>query len=164
MKSAARESFSGRPDENALVSEHAEVDIGFPALIPESYVNDVSTRLRFYKRIAGTSTRDETDSVISELGDRFGKIPEEVMTLGKVTVIRQEAEKLGIVRLRATKEGGLLEFNDHPSIKPEKIIAMIKSEPYFYKMEGPNKIRYKIPGEDIATRVKAVESVMRKMA
>ena len=33
------------PDENALVSEHAEVDIGFPALIPESYVNDVSTRL-----------------------------------------------------------------------------------------------------------------------
>ena len=152
------------PDENALVSEHAEVDIGFPALIPESYVNDVSTRLRFYKRIAGTSTRDETDSVISELGDRFGKIPEEVMTLGKVTVIRQEAEKLGIVRLRATKEGGLLEFNDHPSIKPEKIIAMIKSEPYFYKMEGPNRIRYKIPGEDIATRVKAVESVMRKMA
>ena len=152
------------PDENALVSEHAEVDIGFPALIPESYVNDVSTRLRFYKRIAGTSTRDETDSVISELGDRFGKIPEEVMTLGKVTVIRQEAEKLGIVRLRATKEGGLMEFNDHPSIKPEKIIAMIKSEPYFYKMEGPNRIRYKIPGEDIATRVKAVESVMRKMA
>ena len=154
------------PDENALVSEHAEVDIGFPALIPESYVNDVSTRtrLRFYKRIAGTETRDETDSVISELGDRFGKIPEEVMTLGKVTVIRQEAEKLGIVRLKATKEGGLLEFNDHPSIKPEKIIAMIKSEPYFYKMEGPNRIRYKIPGEDIATRVKAVESVMRKMA
>ncbi|MDY3145511.1 MAG: transcription-repair coupling factor, partial [Succinivibrionaceae bacterium] len=152
------------PDENALVSEHAEVDIGFPALIPESYVNDVATRLRFYKRIAGTATRDETDSVISELGDRFGKIPEEVMTLGKVTVIRQEAEKLGIVRLRATKEGGLLEFNDHPSIKPEKIIAMIKSEPYFYKMEGPNRIRYKIPGEDIATRVKAVESVMRKMA
>ena len=152
------------PDENALVSEHAEVDIGFPALIPESYVNDVATRLRFYKRIAGTATRDETDSVISELGDRFGKIPEEVMTLGKVTVIRQEAEKLGIVRLKATKDGGLMEFNDHPSIKPEKIIAMIKSEPYFYKMEGPNRIRYKIPGEDIATRVKAVESVMRKMA
>ena len=152
------------PDENALVSEHAEVDIGFPALIPESYVNDVATRLRFYKRIAGTATRDETDSVISELGDRFGKIPEEVMTLGKVTVIRQEAEKLGIVRLKATKEGGLMEFNDHPSIKPEKIIAMIKSEPYFYKMEGPSKIRYKIPGEDIAARVKAAESVMRKMA
>ncbi|MDY6336215.1 MAG: transcription-repair coupling factor [Succinivibrionaceae bacterium] len=152
------------PDENALVSEHAEVDIGFPALIPESYVNDVGTRLRFYKRIAGTQTRDETDSVISELGDRFGKIPEEVMTLGKVTVIRQEAERLGIVRLRATKDGGLMEFNDHPPVKPEKIIAMIRSEPWFYKMEGPNRIRYKIPGEDIATRVKAVESVMRKMA
>lgn len=152
------------PDESELVSEHAEVDIGFPALIPESYVNDVGTRLRFYKRIAGTATRDETDSVISELGDRFGKIPEEVMTLGKVTVIRQEAERLGIVRLKATKDGGLMEFNDHPSIKPERIIAMIKSEPYFYKMEGPSKIRYKIPGEDIAARVKAIESVMRKMA
>ena len=152
------------PDESALVSEHAEVDIGFPALIPESYVNDVGTRLRFYKRIAGTETRDETDSVISELGDRFGKIPEEVMTLGKVTVIRQEAERLGIVRLRATKEGGLMEFNDHPSIKPERIIAMIRSEPYFYKMEGPDKLRYKIPGADIAARVKVIESVMRKMA
>ena len=152
------------PDENALISEHAEVDIGFPALIPESYVNDVSTRLRFYKRIAGTSTRDETDSVISELGDRFGKIPEEVMTLGKVTVIRQEAERLGIVRLRATKDGGLMEFNDHPSVKPERVIAMIKSEPYFYKMEGPDKLRYKIPGADIAARVKVIESVMRKMA
>ncbi|MDY6275634.1 MAG: transcription-repair coupling factor [Succinivibrionaceae bacterium] len=152
------------PDENTLVSEHAEVDIGFPALIPENYVNDVGTRLRFYKRIAGTATRDETDSVISELGDRFGKIPEEVMTLGKVTVIRQEAEKLGIVRLRATKEGGLLEFNDHPPVKPEKIIAMIRSEPWFYKMEGPDKLRYKIPGADIASRVKVIESVMRKMA
>lgn len=152
------------PDENALVSEHAEVDIGFPALIPENYVNDVSTRLRFYKRIAGTSTRDETDSVISELGDRFGKIPEEVMTLGKVTVLRQEAERLGIVRLKATKDGGLMEFNDHPPVKPEKIIAMIRSEPWFYKMEGPDKLRYKIPGADIAARVKVIESVMRKMA
>lgn len=152
------------PDENTLVSEHAEVDIGFPALIPESYVNDVSTRLRFYKRIAGTQTRDETDSVISELGDRFGKIPEEVMTLGKVTVIRQEAERLGIVRLKATKDGGLMEFNDHPPVKPEKIIAMIRSEPWFYKMEGPDKLRYKIPGADIAARVKVIESVMRKMA
>lgn len=152
------------PDESALVSEHAEVDIGFPALIPESYVNDVGTRLRFYKRIAGTATRDETDSVISELGDRFGKIPEEVMTFGKVTVIRQEAERLGIVRLKATKDGGLMEFNDHPPVKPEKIIAMIRSEPWFYKMEGPDKLRYKIPGADIAARVKVIESVMRKMA
>ena len=165
LENAVRFLKEGRePDESALVSEHAEVDIGFPALIPESYVNDVGTRLRFYKRIAGTTTRDETDSVISELGDRFGKIPEEVMTLGKVTVIRQEAERLGIVRLKATKDGGLMEFNDHPSVKPEKIIAMIKSEPYFYKMEGPSKIRYKIPGADIASRVKAIESVMRKMA
>ena len=152
------------PDENALISEHAEVDIGFPALIPENYVNDVSTRLMFYKRIAGTRTRDETDSVISELGDRFGKIPEEVMTLGKVTIIRQEAERLGIVRLKATKDGGLMEFNDHPPVKPEKIIAMIRSEPWFYKMEGPDKLRYKIPGADIAARVKVIESVMRKMA
>ena len=84
--------------------------------------------------------------------------------MGKVTVIRQEAERLGIVRLKATKDGGLMEFNDHPPVKPEKIIAMIRSEPWFYKMEGPDKLRYKIPGADIAARVKVIESVMRKMA
>ena len=50
------------------------------------------------------------------------------------------------------------------SVKPERVIAMIKSEPYFYKMEGPDKLRYKIPGADIAARVKVIESVMRKMA
>jgi transcription-repair coupling factor (superfamily II helicase) len=57
------------------------VDLPLPALIPEDYVPDLSTRLSLYLRLAKVSLPGELDELENELGDRFGTLPQEVRDL-----------------------------------------------------------------------------------
>jgi transcription-repair coupling factor (superfamily II helicase) len=49
-----------------------EIQLGFPAYIPDTYVQDVNQRLVLYKRLAGFKTREELDALVDEMVDRFG--------------------------------------------------------------------------------------------
>ncbi len=57
------------------------VDLPLPALIPEEYVPDLSTRLSLYLRLAKVSLPGELDELGKELEDRFGPLPTEVKDL-----------------------------------------------------------------------------------
>jgi len=52
-------------------------------LIPESYIDDENTRLEIYQRLAAANSFDEIKTVEEEMNDRFGTLPEDVISLMK---------------------------------------------------------------------------------
>jgi transcription-repair coupling factor (superfamily II helicase) len=58
-----------------------ESDVGM--LIPEWYISDENTRLQIYQRLSGVENTEELNSIKEELADRFGKFPDEVLSLFK---------------------------------------------------------------------------------
>lgn len=52
-------------------------------LIPESYIDDENIRLEIYQRLAKANTFEELTEAEHEMIDRFGKLPEEVISLIK---------------------------------------------------------------------------------
>ena len=57
------------------------IDTDFSLLFPDDYVNNISERLRLYTKLNGLKTPEELKTYESELVDRFGPLPTEVVDL-----------------------------------------------------------------------------------
>lgn len=123
----------------------AEVDLQIPALIPDSYIQDMNLRLILYKRIASVKTDAELDELMIEIIDRFGKLPETTQNLFKINRLRLLAQDLGIVKIMAGASGrGSIEFCTQPKINLNLIIHLVQKNPNIYKFQGSQKIEFTI--------------------
>lgn len=142
-----------------------EIDLHIPALIPPEYLNDVNSRLTFYKRIANAKNNAKLEELREELIDRFGLLPEATKSLFKLTQLRLRAEKLGIRKVTAGKASGIIEFVAKPSVELKKIISLVQSDPTHYKIKGSNKLEFGNLGQLSSTeRITALEKLLDKIS
>ncbi len=76
------------------------VDLHVDAFIPESYIELLPMRLSIYRTIASIRTENDRSEVIDELIDRFGDLPDEVIGLCDVALLRNKAAQAGISEIR----------------------------------------------------------------
>ncbi len=150
--------------EKSLSQDHIEIDLHITALIPDSYLNDVQLRLLFYKRIANTRTQTELDEIHIEMIDRFGLLPDPLKNLFAITEIKQKANALGISKIDANENGGKLEFNQKPNIKPETIIRLIQQANQQFRLDGPTRLRFKLAPHEKTNRIQLVTEIIQSIS
>jgi transcription-repair coupling factor (superfamily II helicase) len=162
---AVRELRAGREPDLEDPFEHGpEIDTGLVALIPEDYMPDVHMRLVHYKRIAGAQSRAELDDLQVEMIDRFGPVPPPTKTLFAIVYLKLLAATLGIVRLRAGRDGGWIEFGHAGSkVDAESIVALIQAEPASFRLDGPFKLRFSWDAAAEGRRLEAIEAILRRL-
>ena len=82
------------------------------AHIPESYIESLSLRLDAYKRIADIKSSQDYDDVVDELCDRYGDMPEAVVGLCDIALIRNRANHYGIKEIKQNENTILLYFDN----------------------------------------------------
>ncbi len=148
---AGREPGLDRP-----LNHGPEVDLHLPALIPDSYLPDVHSRLIMYKRIASAADVDDLRELQVEMIDRFGLLPEAVKKLFSITELKLKAVPLGISKIDVGERSGRLIFGPQPNVDPAAIVRLIQNEPDHYSLDGSDKIRFEL---DMSSPEKRVESV-----
>lgn len=113
-----------------------EIELGLPALIPESYIPDVQHRLIQYKRISNASNEEELKDLRVELIDRYGLLPDQLINLFTVVEIKLKIEAIGIKKIDIHADGARVVFSDEPDINPTKLIQLIQSNAKMYKFNG----------------------------
>ncbi len=88
--------------------EDCLVDIAIDAYIPEKYIESLSQRIDAYRKIASIQNNDDSNDVLDELTDRYGKPPAAVSGLIDVALMRNKASKLGITEI--TQKGDWIYF------------------------------------------------------
>ncbi|MFD2179697.1 transcription-repair coupling factor [Veronia pacifica] len=129
------------PSLDDLLNQQTEVEMRLPALLPESYVPDVNTRLSLYKRIAGTKNSDGINEIKVELIDRFGLLPDAAANLLTVQQIKIDAASLGVKKIDAHDKGGVIEFNQNSQIDPGFLVGLLQSNPGRYRFDGPTRLK-----------------------
>ncbi len=124
------------------LQQGTEIDLQIPALIPDTYVFDVDTRLTLYKRIANAQTKAALHELQVELIDRFGLLPQQTKNLFAVTELKLRAETIGIHKIKAGSKNGYIEFTAKPNIEPLNIIKLIQKHPDIYKFDGKTKLKF----------------------
>jgi len=92
------------------------IDTDFELLFPDDYVNNITERLNLYTKLNAIKTEAELDTFESEIIDRFGELPTQVLDLLDSVRLKWIATKMGIEKL-IMKQGKLIGYfiNDQQS-------------------------------------------------
>jgi transcription-repair coupling factor (superfamily II helicase) len=155
---------SGRETDLEAPLDHGPtIELGLPALLPENYMPDVHMRLILYKRIASATDTDTLRDLQVEMIDRFGLLPEPAKMLFRIAELRMKATPIGIRKIDANASGGRIAFLDDTPVDPLSLVELVQSDPGRFGLDGPNRLRFRIPSEPGEERITAVESVLDRL-
>ena len=112
-----------KPDSEVLM------ELEYTGYIPDTYVTVPQIKMEIYKKIASITTDAEFESIVSELSDRFGPIPDEVSSLLALAEIRIICGKLSIKSLREKQGEVKVEFGNTSNISIDNFMKLIKDNP-----------------------------------
>jgi transcription-repair coupling factor (superfamily II helicase) len=101
-----------------------EINLKIPALIPDAYISDIRVRLSYYKALSEIKSQEDLDNIENELRDQFGQLPEQVVNLMGLMLIRRQCKNLGVRDISAGLKNISLIFTDKTKLKPEKAIEL----------------------------------------
>ncbi|MFN3883484.1 MAG: transcription-repair coupling factor [Rhodocyclaceae bacterium] len=150
------------PDLTQPLAITTEIDLHFPALLPNDYCPDVNERLTLYKRLAECESEGELREMQEELIDRYGEMPPQTQALIETHRLRILGKRLGVARLEAGPQSIQLQFVNDPPIEPSDIIRLIQSDRAF-KLAGPDKLAWQKATATLQERVAALKEVFRRL-
>ncbi len=101
----------------------AELDIRADAHIPEDYIESSAGRLDTYKQIAEISTVADYKRVYESLEDIYGPLPQAVVNLLVVSVLKSYAAKFNVRKITVQKGKGAFEFPSIETLGDKRIQA-----------------------------------------
>ena len=101
------------------------LELEYTGFIPDSYIKNTEIKMEIYKKIASVISREELDSVYSELDDRFGPVPDEILSLLSLAEIRIICKKLHVCKIKESHGRASVEFGRVSDINVDKVIRLL---------------------------------------
>jgi transcription-repair coupling factor (superfamily II helicase) len=101
------------------------LDVPLNAFIPPEYVLDDAVRLRLYQRFSGVEGDDQLASLVAEVEDRFGSLPEPAQHLVYVTSLRLRATDASVHAITATHDEIIVKFDRLPPLNPDQLARKV---------------------------------------
>jgi transcription-repair coupling factor (superfamily II helicase) len=76
-----------------------QIETDIDLFIPDSYVSNVQERLSMYTQIDQIETEDQIDDFISQMEDRFGRVPHQIHELFEGLRLRWICKRIGFERI-----------------------------------------------------------------
>ncbi len=148
---AAKSGGNDGDEDDAKLEWTPQINLGMEVRIPETYVADLTVRLSLYRRIAGLTEADETSSMLAELVDRFGPLPEPVRNLFAVIEIKQLCKLANVEKIDAGPKGLAISFRDNSFARPDQLIGWIASQAGRVQLRADHKLIVKqtLPAPDL---------------
>lgn len=148
--------------------EESEVllELEYSGFIPDSYVHSGQTKMEIYKKIASIQYVQEFDSVFKELEDRFGPVPEEVLSLLSIAEIRILCKKLNISSIKEHKGEALIEFYKTSDINLDKFLKLVSEFPTLIKLDSTKANTIKLITGKVSLKEKSefIRQILSKLA
>ena len=137
------------------------------ALIPDSYIDVTAEKIRIYKELDSLTSVKDINSMKERLSDRFGPLPEELLRLFDIVLIRQLGQKLGFEKI-IIKNGVMIAFfisnplsQYYKSDRFSKVLENITLNPKIFELKQ-NDSKLRIFSRNIDSISKAYE-VLKKL-
>jgi transcription-repair coupling factor (superfamily II helicase) len=131
--------------ERKMSARNIEIQAPFNAFIPNNYIIDHATRLKYYKRLSNADRLERLEELNAEMADVFGLIPKELESLFAILRTRLWFRPLG-VRLAKVSGNTVTLFFDQEVIEGndglrDKILNVFMGKPKLYKINPDASIQ-----------------------
>ncbi len=141
------------------------MELEYTGFIPDSYVTNPQVKMEIYKKIASVQTNKEFESVLSELDDRFGPIPDEVSSLLALAEIRILCRNLKIASIKERRGEIAVEFAKVSDISVDRILKLIAENPKDIRLNPatPNFIFIKLGSIGLKEKSEFIREKLSKL-
>lgn len=136
MEQAVAE-LKGEPIEEKI---DPEINRELDSFVPEDYIPDANMRLLLYRRLAAVEKEGPLEDLLTEIQDRFGPPPDELLNLVDTIRLKLDLRQAGIIRLDANADHAVLTFADKTPIDPARLVALVRSNPKRLRMTDGNRL------------------------
>ncbi|MBN2442444.1 MAG: transcription-repair coupling factor [Spirochaetales bacterium] len=130
-----------KPDANEVFLE-----LVYSGYVPDSYINEPIEKMEVYKKITSVSDEAGLEQIYSEIIDRFGPPPPEVISILSIAEIRIFCKKLAISSLRERDGIISVEFFRVAKVSADKVVRLISESGgnIYLDNKRPNCLFFKI--------------------
>ncbi len=146
------------------ISVEPEIQLGFPAYIPDSYIEDETQRVAFYRRLAEVSSGEELSQISDELRERYGPIPPLVDSFVRVMDLRRSLKACMVVRANRVGTAINLQFHPEAPIDVDHLIATAHRDPDRFKLSTDFQLRIRPTEQDWDGVVAEIQSVLLELS
>lgn len=115
--------------EDVVPEVSTTINLGMSLRIPDAYIVEESQRLRIYKRIAETSTLEESEAVEKEITDRYGPPPQVVLQLLDYAMLKALAARLSIRKIDRRRGEIQMQFHEAAVADPQRLMDFVSKRP-----------------------------------
>jgi transcription-repair coupling factor (superfamily II helicase) len=162
LRDAIRHLRQGKPldtPDTPLEEELPPAQLPVDAYIPPDYIADVAQRLGYYKRIAGSRTREELKALVRELRDRYGPLPQPLKNLLRVMELRIVAHGLGVQSLLSEGNRLVVKFHHEHRLKARWQLALQKLFPQLHT--EPDLLQLPMGNHPLETLLQLLHALQR---
>ena len=99
------------------------VKVALDAYVPDTYVSTSEERMVVYKRISAVDSIEEVEKLKNELNQTYGKVPNEVLSLISISLVRQLASNIGAIEVVSSGAEVAIVFEKADDITSNSIIG-----------------------------------------
>lgn len=140
-----------------------EINMKVAAFFPHDYIPDISEKVNLYRRLSGAESEERISEIETEIHDRFGKLPEEVLNLLGLMTLKIYLKKLHVVRLSSGPKRTSLQFAPTTPASPEKLVALIQKNPKLYAITPDQKFVFIPENSDWRSQLEQIQKIMTRL-
>ena len=103
-----------------------KLDVAVNCYIPENYIESSENRFRIYNNLKQIDTTEKQKKTLLEIEDLFGKVPDEIVNLSFVALLRNIAREFDVKRISIDRERCLAEFYEREKMLDKNIASSLK--------------------------------------
>ncbi|WP_413154670.1 transcription-repair coupling factor [Bartonella sp. cb54] len=162
LEEAVAELKDGEQNEDQQWSP--QISLGTTAMVPESFVPDLSLRMGLYRRLTELNDLEQIDEFGAELIDRFGPLPLEVQYLLKVFYIKTLCRKAHVEKLDAGPKGVVIQFRNNYFENSIALIQWVGKQGSMAKIRPDQSIVFIRDWVTVDKRLSGVATIMKQLA
>ena len=121
---AALESNGGRTRIDLDVPD-VYLELEYSGYVPDDYIPEPVVKMEVYKKVSAVTSAAELEQIHGELTDRFGPLPEVVLSLLSIAEIRIACRRLAISSLREQRGVVRVEFARMQQVPVDKVMRLL---------------------------------------
>ncbi len=135
---------TAKGEDAAIADIEPEINVRIPALIPDAFIPDLRIRLAYYKQLSEIESPEDIDRIEDELRDQFGKLPDQVLNLMGLMLIRKECKDLAVRDLSSGESTITLAFTEKTPLSPQKVIELTARANKKYSITPDSRLRVRM--------------------
>ena len=149
-------------DKNTIKKFNYQPNIKIPEkiYIPDTYIDDLDVRMSIYKRISSIDNNENMNILISELLDRFGKLPEPTINLFKLIEIKILCWNNNLELIEFGRKGIIFGFYQNSPKNPKKIMNLSFNKNNQINIRSDQKVFFNFFGELNEDRFELIKRII----